>query len=448
MGFLHDYLEFSDCNEAPTNYHIWSVFVAVASVLGRKVWIDYGHQWLYPHIYVVLVGPAGLRKSTAMFQAKKLMRDAGGVSFAAQLESSQGLIKQMAENEVCYQYNGLPKTYCPLTVCVGELKDFLGVSMNTMINFTTAVWDQDVYDYKLRNKEDLVITNPCLNILACDTPEWITSSLRDDIISGGFSRRTAFVFEAIERTAIPFPEITPAQAAAWQRCVEHLKKLQNLVGQFQLTTEAREYFSDWYINKRKAETPDNPQLAGYYRSKHVLMLKICMLVAACEGSGLLITLPHMLTTMDLLKVMETNLPNVFQGMGRNELSLVTAKALQLLRSFQGPIPQKQLEAALWSDARGWEIDEVIKHLLSTNKIEGWKQGPPTNQRSMLCLPDFVPAAVRAKLSLAQQTTQDASAPSDQPSEQAQAPDDLTLLLRVNPPTSQGSSGQGIVELQK
>jgi hypothetical protein len=422
MSFLRDYLFFNECNEAHTNYHVWSAFVALASTVGRRVWIDYGHQWIYPNIYVVLVGPAGNRKSTAMFLSKDMMRQIGDTHFAAQLESREGLIKQMSSNEIAYLVNGQPKTYMPMTVCVGELKDFLGVSLQNMISFTVAVWDQDYYDYKTRNKEDIIITNPFLCILACDTPEWITRHLRDDVLSGGFSRRNLFVFETTKARRVPFPKVTPEQKDAWDRCVQHGRRLKGVVGQFLWAPNAKAFFEKWYLEME--ETKDI-SLQGYYDSKHVLVLKISMLVALSEGTSLMIEEAHLRTALDLLGSVEKKLPQVFQGIGRNELTQVTNKMIQVLEMHRAEMSEKQLRSILWNDANEQDYNNARDHLHQSGRLVRWKSG----QKEMLALTEFVPSAVQQLLARAGEKGQGASGANGQPSPLESTPDDLDFLFR-------------------
>lgn len=443
MNYLHQYLQYNQCNEAHTNYHIWSAFVGLASTIGRRVWIDYGHQWIYPQLYVVLVGPPGNRKSTAMLIQKRMLREVGGTNFAAQLESREGLIKQMAENEVAFDYNGKAKTYMPLTICVGELKDFLGVSMVNMINFTTAVWDQDYYDYKTRNKEDIIIQNPYLCILACDTPAWITANLRNDIISGGFSRRTLFVYETSKRCEIPFPSVTPEQLAAWEWCCKHLVKLQNVVGQFIWSSAARARFEKWYLYDKKDEIPKDTALFGYFDSKHIMVLKIAMLLALCEEEPVLVIEErHLDGAMGFLALAEKNLPIVFQGLGRNELNAVTNKAIELLHMAHGPMREKDLRAALWQDAKGWELDEIMKHMVSLDTVFFWDQGVPPNVRRWVCLRPFLPSHVQAALARVEESKTDASAQAGPPSALELIRGGIQFPTPVTPPSVPSPSDEG------
>jgi hypothetical protein len=385
MSFLQDYRTFTSGNEAHPTYHLFSSLVALSSIVSRRVWLDMDYFTIYPNLYVVLVGPPGNRKSSAMATTKYLLRELKAIPFSGECISKEKLVMDMVEQERVI--DGLnekfkdKRIYSPMTVCVTELSEFLAISQAGMIGFLTDVYDQDFYEHKTKNRETHVITGPFLNLLACTTPAWITTYLRSDIISGGFSRRTLFVFETEKASRIPFPKVTDEMREAWNRLFTYAQKLLNVRGPFQWHPEAKAFYADWYTN---LVFPKDENIIGYYETKHIQMLKLAMLVALSESPNeLILQKSHLDAALAFLGLVEANLARVFQSMGRNVLNHSATKMLDILRQsgeteFKDSAGQpqrrymlslKKLQSIMFNEIDSREFEMVIQHLIQTDRIE-------------------------------------------------------------------------------
>lgn len=402
MSFLRDYREYASGSEAHPTYHTFSALVAMSSIISRRVWIDMGFFNVYANLYVILVGPAGNRKTSAMSVAKGLLRELKDkVPFSAEAVTKEKLVLDIRDQERVIE--GLPdiyakqRIYTPMTVMVTELSEFLGAGGVGMINFLTTIYDQDFYDHRTKNKGDVLITGPFLNLLACTTPDWITAYLRTDVISGGFSRRAIFVLETGKSGRIPFPEVTPTMRAAWDRAVAHAKVLLNVKGPFKWDPAAREFFSSWY---KALNIPTDPMVVGYYETKHMQLLKVSMLLALSESTDLVLRIPHLEAGLSLLQLAEDNLLRVFSGIGRNVLNAASQKVMDQLHALpvtqvKHPttketvsvklIPEKNLRAALWREVNGQEMDSVMTHLIESDKLERWTVSQGQTLRNYIVL---------------------------------------------------------------
>ena len=372
-NFLQNFLTYAEGCETPELYDLWSALATLSSVVSRRVWINQGYYTIYPNLYIVLVGAPGGRKTTAMNMCKDMLREVATVPFAATCMTKEALCKYMSTQ--CTKHHAVPgkpdqqKPYTPITLCLTELSHFLGTNQAHMIDFLTTIYDQEVYDAKTKNKGDDIIPGPYLTVLACTTPTNITRYLKEDVISGGFSRRALFAFELDEGDPIAFPAVTPTAAKAWEECVKWAKKLEEVVGEFQWTPEATIWYKDWY-EKLFHSLRNNTDFMtrGYYKSKHIQLLKVAMLVALSEAVELKLTKMHLEVSLELLDKLEKNLSKVFEGMGRNELAPVAARIVDMLEMIGQPINEKKVVADFFKDADTREIYGILAHLHSTGKI--------------------------------------------------------------------------------
>lgn len=382
MSFLGDYRIFAKGSESHPTYHTFSALVALSSIISRRVWCEQGYFKVYPNLYVVLVGPPGNRKTSAMSIAKNLIREVKNVPFSAECVTKEKLIMDMSEQEQVI--DKLPEQYAaqriftPMTVMVTELSEFLGMGSIGMINFLTTIYDQDVYEHRTKNRGEVLLTGPYLNFLACTTGDWITSYLRTDVISGGFSRRAIFVLETGKAGRIPFPEVSAEAKSAWERVVTYARQLQKVSGPFRWHPAAKQYYIDWYTHLK---IPQEETVVGYYETKHMQLLKITMLVALSESTELELRIEHLEFGLALLKLAEENLSRVFEGIGRNELNGAASKVLDLLTRVEPKelklngetmlVPwmfEKNLHAAMFRIVDQMEMARVLQHLVDSEKV--------------------------------------------------------------------------------
>src|SRR6267142_573929 len=362
-NFLANFLTYAEGCEAPEAFVLWSAVSTMASLVSRRVWINQGYFTIYPNMYIVLVGAPGERKTTAMVMSADILEAVGSIPFAADCMTKEAVCKYMASQ--CIKSFTLPgtdrvKSYTPLTFCLTELTHFLGTHNSAhMIDFLVTIFDREVYATKTKHQGDDVIPGPFLNILACTTPAAVTRYLKEDVITGGFSRRALFVYEFQPGNPVAWPEVSKESAKALQDCIEWGKQLQDVAGEFQVEDGFKVWYKEWY-DKLFAELK-NPNEAvtnmtrGYYRSKHIQAFKVAMMLALAESKDLVLSKMHFETALAMLDKLEINLPKVYEGMGRNVLAPVAAKLVELLSMAGQPVPEKKVLTELFRDADTKEI---------------------------------------------------------------------------------------------
>jgi hypothetical protein len=387
MSFLRNYIDFTAGSEVPETYHFWSGVFALSAVVNRQVWLSMGQYTLYPNIYVILLGPPGNGKSLAMDTAQRIVEDVGGINFSGDAQTKESLVRYLRDN--------CPKTICvpggeafvitPIIMFATELSHLLGPASEHMIDFLTTIYTKDNrYTTRTKNKGDDIIERPFVGLIACTTQNWITTYLRGDIISGGFTRRAIFVNEAT-KTAVtdkslrhPFVHVRPEQIQARENVLRYAEVLKTVVGEFRWEPAARAAYETWYMTR---DIPLDPDVTGYYTTKPNQVLKVAMLLSLSKSPELVLTKDAFDASMALFDRTEASLARVFQGIGRNELNAIANRAVEYVLSCPESdykdggvvkktrfIREKQLRSMLYRDAPGRECDDIINHLIATDRI--------------------------------------------------------------------------------
>jgi hypothetical protein len=369
MGYLSDYLMYNSGNECPPSFHIWSGLALLSSVVSRKVFVEYGYFNVHPNLYVCLVAEQGSRKTSAKdIACDILIEEFPHIPRSKSVMSKEAITQFLGSPEsvrTFIDHKGILTEYHPFSLFINELKNFISINPMGMIDFLTDIYDQKLFDVGTKNKGVDIIPNPYMVMLACETPQWIASRLKMDIISGGFARRVMFVYEVEEPIRIPFPEISPERLAAKKAVIAQLHRAEELVGPFQWTPESRKFFEEWY---KKVPTPADALMRGYMRSKHIQLLKVCMLLAAVDDNKLILERHHLEMGLKVLNAIEPNMERLAIGAGRNELIQPTARLLDLVKDKGGMVPEKELMKFCFRDMSPQEAQGVILHLERTDQI--------------------------------------------------------------------------------
>lgn len=373
FNFIEQYIQYNRGNECPRNYHIWSCLVVLAAAAHKQVWVNQGYFTTYCNLYVGLIGDMGSRKSTGKDIAYDLfITTFPDYPILASVQSREDIIKYMNSDACLFSYKDASGSIIevrPIAGFINELKNFLSVDPGKMIEFLTDIYSSKHFKSSTikRGLEDL--KNPCINLLACETPEWIIDKLKGKIISGGWARRIIYVYETSRAEPIAFPQKPMNSGEMWQSLMEHLKKVHATVGEFVWDPDAREWYKEWYDRTRKTVHEDK-LMAGYYESKHDQLLKVAMLLAlAAEDIKLVITKANLEVGVSMLDSLEENMPKLFSAAGRNELAIPMANAIELLeKSPDQMLPEKVFNRMIGKDLSPIEIEQVKRFLKDTDQL--------------------------------------------------------------------------------
>lgn len=366
------YLHYTSQNMAAPKLHEWACIMTIATALSRKVWFQQGDWRIYPNLYVFFVGAPGDRKSTAMELAARVIHDFTDIQIAPDQITREALT-QFMQKKCGKQFFDGPTIldYSPITVFSDELVILLGPEPIRMIELLTSLWNNPttfkVFTKNMGNDE---IVRPCVNLLGCITPSTMNNMMQQNLISGGFCRRMILVYTKKKGPPLPFPEMTEAHYESKRFCVEYAKKAQELTGPFSITPDAKEFFSDWYINIRapQEESATTDVMRHWYSTKDGQLLKVSMCLAVTESLDKVIKLHHVQKALDLLDETEPDIMSVLGGAGRNELAPVANTVKLLIEKHPDGITLAQLKGMTFQLCNAEELNRVLEQLTDTEVI--------------------------------------------------------------------------------
>lgn len=356
--WLSSYLEYTDNTEPPTSYHVWSGISTIAGVLQRKVWMEWGHECIYPNMYIVLIGPSGrCRKGTAMNISKHLLKQIKEITVSSESITREALIRVMknASSTMTDPQNpSISKLHCSITVFSEELSVFLGQNDLRFLSTLTDWYDsRDRWSYETKGTGKDSIEGVCVNLLGGTAPDWLQSILPEEAIGGGFTSRIIFIVEERKRKTIANPILTPKEDRIRGSLIRDLEQIMLLKGKMIFTPQAQEMYENWYeeqdINTGRGVLPINdPRFAGYCERRPTHIKKLSMIISASRGNDMVITEDDFDRAQDILLGAEKKMMLAFGGLGASKYGQITEKILRFI-SGRGKIKRSQLMILFYRD---------------------------------------------------------------------------------------------------
>ena len=355
--WLERYIQLNKNHEAPTLYHLWSGITAITSVLKRKCYSNWGSLgYVYPNLYIALVGPPGGRKGAAMKIAKGMLQQLEIQLGADSLGSTQALYKEIMTSEDSYlEHNGLPKMHKSLSVWSEEFQVFLSDRDPTLIAGLTDLFDcADVWRYTTLKRGSEDVSNCWLTIIGAITPSLLQSKLSQDAVGGGLISRIIFVvgYGAIKRVALPF--YTEEEKILKKHLIEDLQQISNFSGPFILKNDFLRVYAQWYEQTGGISKIDSEKFQGYNGRRPLHIKKLCMIISAAESDSMEIHEHHFKKALAIFELTEVEMPNAFHGLGMANTANLMAKILSFIEG-RNKITWKELLDRFYLDIENMDV---------------------------------------------------------------------------------------------
>jgi hypothetical protein len=253
-GFLDDYVQFAQAAApaAPALFHEALGVWLLSAISTRRVALDAEHAPLFPNLYILLVARTTLyRKSTAMNQAERVLRQAGLDYLLLPTEfSTEAMFDTLAG------MRHINEADLPRDVQIREAKGrFFAAQRSFLVDEASSIFALAKRDYgsglhemllkgydapvswskSLKTRGLVVVRRPCLSFMGATTPIMMNRYFGNEESESGLAPRFVFVTP----DAPPIPPVWPDAIPVPQELSARLKQLHWL-----LPFQAREKLTD------------------------------------------------------------------------------------------------------------------------------------------------------------------------------------------------------------
>ena len=277
MIFIEEFPDYCETlTDAPRVYKEESSFDILSSIIGRRIYLQWGEDRIYPNIYKIYIGKStAFRKSTMQKIQKRFVEDIIGFDFLlANRFSYEGLISFIEKNSHVISY----------------FDEFANLYEILMKNYTLSpeAFLTEIFDCPDRKHEgalvskNIILENVFINIIGATTESWLLKNMNESSVRGGFLPRFLFVWAKEKECTMPIPSEPDKRQRGL--LLERLKEIMGLVGDgdpipMVMSNEARnvyirfhELIESNYLNSDSLYSP-------FYSRALTYVLKYAMLIA-------------------------------------------------------------------------------------------------------------------------------------------------------------------------
>ena len=386
---------------------------------------------LFPNIYVVLVGKAGVGKGIVINPATELLRfhkkkdfsnsasatndneklliekieqanqedadaamiklkrggekvDATLFPYAPDATTYEALVESMSKSgrRINYTYiNGEqePKLgiyfHCSMYFSLPELASLMRKRTDDVVNYLLGLYDCPLdYEYKTKTKGEDRVRRGCLNLLAGTTPEFMETIFSQQLIDQGFSSRVFFIYANKNRKNVFSPEpLTEEQKSYRLDLLSHVKKLAGLYGEVRVSQETKAWLKNWWNEhetNRSSRSNISPKLDPYYGRKNIHVIKLAMIEHFSESTEMSIPLECFQRAIEFVEKEEKNMHLALTFESDNPLAKLTDKVKQYISS-KGSATIVDLMLEFWKQCpQGKQsMEQVLQHLIGQGEVK-------------------------------------------------------------------------------
>lgn len=379
-SFLQKYLTYTDNTESAKIYHIWCAISSIGATMSTNIYLPFGPFKIYPNQYIILIGPPGAKKTSAISIAKRLVKAYGKISLAPDDTGGQrqGLISAIADVSASQKSLGdyaeilalfdqavdqkLESKSPTLYAVAEELRSLLGSTSEDTLTFLIRMFDCDSYTYKLKDSQ-IQIENQLLSILAATTVDQFTAILPVAAIGQGFSSRLILVYAQAPHKEIPWPE--PLSEKLEKELGAIYSKVADFKGVFAVPQEVKDYVGVLYKEK---STLSDSRFLHYNQRRQTHLLKLSMCLAAMEGRTNLSVLDFE-EANKILKLTEEFMPEAIGEYGIESIDKSRQRVLEYLTNLRKQdCDYALLKTVMLKEMPKYQFDRVVTDLINSKKI--------------------------------------------------------------------------------
>tara|TARA_R110000824_G_scaffold22240_6_gene81692 strand:- start:155 stop:1414 length:1260 start_codon:yes stop_codon:yes gene_type:complete len=327
----------------PTPFARWTALSSISGALGRRVWFPMPNYNIGSNLFVILIASPGRNKSVSLILPFSkvfnrlttpvgTMEDDHNFNTGLDQYGLRNFPLYLIQDRITPEKLAVDMTKITrldlrlssprqeqffdssLTLVTSEFGTFMGRNERYLQMFMTDMWDsKESYSHKTKTAGEYIIEGPCLNWIACATPEQFVDNLPEDAKSQGLLSRILPVFYEGERIPQDLNQkvISDNTIDNLRNDLGHVAKM---YGPMEFDKDAFDKANeDIYYNLQPE--PTDPHLAEYCQRRVSHYLKVAMAVSASRRSTRKIMKEDWEDTKEIMFDMEKNMPKALEGFG-------------------------------------------------------------------------------------------------------------------------------------
>jgi hypothetical protein len=347
--------EFTDC---PAVLLKWSGYLAISAVLGRNVVLRSGIWDVVPNLWMVLIGPSSVHKSTALKVATSIVRGVMPDIALAQEWSHEKLLEDIKNKPHCLMVYDECRSF--FDACAKKYNEGI-------MSALTTLWAEDTYSRTTKGS-NVEIREAYICFGGASTAEWMTESIKDKnsaILSGFLPRFLLVGAPKIQEKVFPFPP--PYDRIKRQGLIDQLGRIAQFSGEIHYSEDGRKDYERWYLEfYRRLEKAD--ALAQPFLNKLLMVYshRLAIITAADLGTFPLITSESFRETKLMIGYLERTIHGIVEQVSETKWDKERRKIAQ---TIQDATEIRRSDLSNKTRVYGTRLHSYLDDLEGAGKIE-------------------------------------------------------------------------------
>lgn len=361
--------------EPPRSYILFSAMAMLGAAIGRNVYFDQDVHRVYPLLNLLLIGPSGIGKSTAIHMAEDTLLRQLAKDLEVFIISGKSTKEALHDDLMMHSQSIL---------VASELSNMFSREkyQEGMIQYITDLLDLRPSSVRTKSGGLKVITDPSVSIIGGSTKEWLQDQMPSSAGAGGFLPRFLIVKEDHKFQRIPDPK--RVYSAAKLRELELRREKAQLdfqrivrcyrgMGSMDFADyTASDVYGYWY----QTFTPETGNLAPFAARAGVHVMRLALLSAiSCQQADIReedVAAAIKLYDYAHLKLQEVVVPMSPQGK-------LLGKVLEAVGD--GSVSQMLIRRAMRNYCSSMDADKLLQSLVDSGDLNIERTGKePTFRR--------------------------------------------------------------------
>jgi hypothetical protein len=401
-GFITDVVYFMRGMEVPTPYTYWSMLWLLSTVVKREVWLKWFPDDVYLNLYVILIGPAGFRKSTTIddigmklvktyqdFISDRNIRLMKGVNIVRDKTTPEGLLDAMHPTNnlarkpfmflddngspILDPKTGRPIRYPPTSevgLMLSEMANSIGKRSYTegFVEILLGLYNpRDSWDWRTKGEGLRTFPKTYLTLLAATTPTGFKESIPKAATGDGFLSRCALVYQTKTLRRFSMPREVPngpsmeelARRLAW--IAEHS------LGEYVLSEEAYAFYDTWY-NSYRDKVEDLSSGQGMLSRMYLVLLQVAALLRIQRydvDDRNIVTINDVKDSIKLIEGTYSLARELMSDIG-GDLTHICERILQIIKKCS---PIERIELLRKAHTPSDDLNKALEYLAQIGDIE-------------------------------------------------------------------------------
>lgn len=378
---------------SPRHFLKWNYKFSISSILARKVWFSHDAP-IFPNLYCIFVGPPSIGKSLPAEMTKREVEKMKELVVIPGTEKTEWrnlvnlspdsltverLIESLANIVDSIKVSDNPKKFyvhSSMTFYITEeLTNLFKTKQEDLVDFLVAGWNGGGFKRETKSGDRFNIQNMCINFLGCTTADRLAKCVNSDLISQGFTSRTLFIYGEKPYHRVVEINASAEQRKALEEVKEHWKKVGRVLGQVNLSLDARAWLDDWIKFRMDKYSNRDKKLEDYYGRKYHHLVKLAMVNHFSEKTTMTLDVEDFEGGLKDLELNEVDMHKALKSMGRNPVHTLAEDIKRgIEQAGTAGLSYRKILATYFDGGNKEEINQALEHKTLVGDFKTYNNG--------------------------------------------------------------------------